>query len=137
MVNKKAIFCFRVPRGIIKGKSCALSFRFSFALGRRAGGRRTSYEEAKRNETKTSPSTPAIVVLLVHRNHRMLGPTRPGPARPGPARDRVLQCRFWRDGSGPRCQSVFLGRVRGPSQAIGYSWSPASKLRDTTKRYQG
>lgn len=85
MVNKKAIFCFRVPRGIIKGESCrcALSFRFSFALGRSTRGREV-YEEAKRNETKTSPSTtPAIVVLLVHRNHRALGLTRPGPARPG------------------------------------------------------
>lgn len=83
--------------------------------------RRTKNEEAKRDETKTSPSTtPAIVVLLVHRNHRA---PRSDPARPGPARDRVLQRRFRRDGSGPRCQPVFLGR--GPSQVIGYSWSPA------------
>lgn len=37
----------------------------------------------KRKGTKTSPpTTPAIVVLLVHRNHRTPGPTRPGPARP-------------------------------------------------------
>lgn len=85
MVNKKAIFCFRVPRGIIKDKlyRCALNIRFCSTAGRSTRGRE-AYEETKRNETKTSPSTtPAIVVLLVHRNHRVLGPTRPGPARPG------------------------------------------------------
>jgi len=87
IVNKIAIFCFRVPRGIIKPESCrvvcVLNFRFSFTPGQPVRWREAC-EGAKRNETKTSPlTTPAIVVLLVHRNHRAFGPTRPGPARPG------------------------------------------------------
>lgn len=53
-------------------------------------------------------------------------PARLDPARPGPARDRVLR---ETSGGWRKRASVPLGvprtGVRGPSQAIGYSWSPA------------
>lgn len=119
---RKPFSAFRYLRGIIKGESCrcALSFRFFSIPGRSARGRegrRRRGSEKERNEN---------VTLDDARNRRLIGSSESQSARsdltrPGPARDRVLQRRFRRDGSGPRCQSVFLGRVRGPSQAIGYS----------------
>lgn len=91
--------------------------------------RRTKNEEAKRDETKTSPSTtPAIVVLLVHRNHRAPGPTRPGPG----SRVATSIPKGWKRASVP-------AGVPGTGSLPGH-WlfmKPRSKLRDTTKRYQG
>lgn len=82
----------------------------------------------KRDETKTSPSTtPAIVVLLVHRNHRAPGPTRPGPG----SRVATSIPKGWKRASVP------VG-VPGTGSLPGH-WlfmKPRSKLRDTTKRYQ-
>lgn len=115
MVNKKGILCFRVPRGIIKGESCrcALCFRFSSTpatIGAQEGGVRGG--EKERNEN---------VTLDDARNRRLIGSSESQSARPDLTRPGIACCNPSIPKGWKRCQSVFLGRVRGPSQAIGYS----------------
>lgn len=87
MVNKKAIFRFRVPRGIIKSESCrcALSFRFSFTPGRwvrwRGGGggtRKRKGTKRKRHPRRRPQSSSYWFIGITERS------ARPDPARPGP-----------------------------------------------------
>lgn len=86
MVNKKAIFCFRVPRGIIKDESCrcALNFRFCSTVGRSARGREEGGHTKKRKETKRKrhprrrPQSSSYWFIGITECS-----ARPDPARPG------------------------------------------------------
>lgn len=81
--NKKAIFCFRAPRTIIKSESyrCALSSRFSSISRRSANGERES--EKGRNEN---------VTLDDARNRRLIGSSESQNARFDPARPGIACC---------------------------------------------